>query len=54
LITLPPTDALAGTGTTTPTGDGWRLILLAMAALLGSALVLTPARAGKSRDDPTR
>ena len=53
-ITLPPTDALAGTGTTTPTGDGWRLILLAMAALLGSALVLTPARAGTRRDDPTR
>ena len=43
-ITLPPTDAVLG-GTTPATGEGWRLILLAMAGLLAATLLLTPARA---------
>jgi cell division septation protein DedD len=41
-ITLPPTDTIVG-GSIAPTGDGWRLILLAMAGLLATALLLTPA-----------
>ena len=43
-ITLPPTDSVLG-GTTPATGEGWRLILLAMAGLLAATLLLTPARA---------
>jgi hypothetical protein len=42
-ITLPPTDTL-GAVTTAPASDNWRLILLAMAGLMATALVLTPAR----------
>jgi hypothetical protein len=42
--TLPPTDTLGDTGTTTG-GDSWRLILLALAGVLATGLLLTPARA---------
>jgi hypothetical protein len=42
-ITLPPTDTLSG-GPSAPAGDGWRLILLAMAGLMAAALLVTPAR----------
>jgi hypothetical protein len=41
-ITLPPTDTLSE-GTETPSGDNWRLILLAMAGILATTLILTPA-----------
>ncbi|MGK2849574.1 MAG: hypothetical protein ACSLFN_01470, partial [Candidatus Limnocylindrales bacterium] len=40
-VTLPPTDTL-GAGAA-PSGDSWRMILLAMAGLLAAALLLTPA-----------
>jgi hypothetical protein len=39
--TLPPTDTLGSTQS--PSGDGWRMILLAMAGLLGAALILHPS-----------
>jgi hypothetical protein len=42
--TPPPTDALASTGST-PGGDSWRLVFLAMAGLLAAVLLLTPAEA---------
>jgi hypothetical protein len=48
-ITLPPTDTL-GAAPSAPAGDSWRLILLAMAGLMGAALVLTPARAVRKDD----
>ena len=41
--TLPPTDTLGDASTTTG-NDSWRIILLALAATLASALLLTPAR----------
>ncbi len=41
-VTAPPTDTLGG-GTPSAPSDGWRLGLLAMAALLATALVLTPS-----------
>jgi hypothetical protein len=44
-ITLPPTDTLASTSPSAPESQGWRLIVLALAGLLGGALVLTPAPA---------
>jgi cell division septation protein DedD len=47
--TLPPTDTIVGTAT--PSGDSWRLILLAMAGLLAAALLLTPASAVVSREE---
>ena len=47
--TLPPTDAL--TGTAAPAGDGWRLVLLAMAGLLAAALLLTPVSSVVRRKD---
>ena len=40
-VTLPPTDGVAGTQ---PDSDGWRAMLIALAALLALTLVLTPAR----------
>jgi uncharacterized repeat protein (TIGR01451 family) len=46
-VTLPPTDSLGGT--TGPSDGTWRLALMAMAALLASVLVLTPARATNRR-----
>jgi hypothetical protein len=35
-------------------GDGWRLVLLAMAGALGATLILTPARAVVRKDDNAR
>jgi hypothetical protein len=52
--TLPATDTLDGTTSTAPAGESWRLILLAMAAFLTAALMLTPARASVRRDDRNR
>ena len=52
-ITLPPTDTLSG-GTSVPAGDGWRLILLAMAGLIAAALLMTPATAVVRRNDRHR
>jgi len=43
-VTLPPTDTFDATSSA-PTGGSWRLVLLAMAGLLGAALVLTPSQA---------
>jgi hypothetical protein len=40
-VTPPPTDALPVTGT--PGGDSWRIALLAIAGLLATLLLLTPA-----------
>ena len=48
--TLPSTSTLDQTGTG-PTGDGWRVILLALAGLLAVALLLTPAKAVIRKDD---
>ena len=48
-VTLPPTDTLAA-GSTAPSGDSWRLILLAMAGIMAGALLLTPADAVIRRD----
>ncbi|MFL5778936.1 MAG: hypothetical protein ACJ761_08345, partial [Chloroflexota bacterium] len=45
--TLPPTDTA---GTTTPAGtDTWRILMIALAGLLASLLVLTPAPARRRR-----
>jgi hypothetical protein len=51
--TLPSTDAIDGTGSGS-SGDGWRIILLAMAGVLAAALMLTPAGAVVRKDDATR
>ena len=40
-VTPPSTDTL--TPTNTPSSDGWQLVLLALAAMLSTALILTPA-----------
>ncbi len=40
-ITPPPTDTFGGPSS--PSGDSWRLVVLAMAGALASLLVLTPA-----------
>jgi cell division septation protein DedD len=40
-VTPPSTDTL--TPTNTPSNDGWQLVLIALAALLATALILTPA-----------
>jgi hypothetical protein len=40
-VTPPPTDSLSSG---TPSSDGWQIVLLAMAAVLGTALVLAPAK----------
>ena len=52
-ITLPPTDSVSG-GTDALAGDGWRLILLAMAGLMAAALVVTPATVVVRKDDKRR
>jgi hypothetical protein len=52
-VTLPPTDTLSS-GTTAPAGDGWRLILLAMAGLLSAGLLVTPAPVVVRRNDRKR
>jgi hypothetical protein len=52
-ITLPPTDTLSA-GAEAPPGDGWRLILLAMAGLMAAALLVTPAPVVIRRDDTRR
>lgn len=46
-VTLPPTDAI--NGTSGPADGTWRLALIALAALLASVLVMTPARATSRR-----
>jgi hypothetical protein len=51
--TLPRTDSIDGSGTGS-TGDGLRVVLLAMAGLLAAALVLTPAKAVVRKDDAPR
>jgi len=43
-VTLPPTDTIGDTPSS-PSGEGWRLVLLAMAGLLAAGLILTPADA---------
>lgn len=48
--TLPTTSTLDQTGSGA-TGDGWRIILLALAGLLAAALLLTPAGAVIRKDD---
>jgi hypothetical protein len=50
--TLPATDTFDGSGGSG--GDGWRLIILAMAGVLAAALLLTPARAVVRKDDSVR
>jgi prealbumin domain-containing protein len=52
--TLPATDTFDGASSTAPAGESWRLVLLAMAAFLTAALMLTPARAAVRRDDRIR
>jgi hypothetical protein len=52
-ITLPPTDTVTG-GPGTTAGDGWRLVLLALAGLIGAALLLTPSRVVVRTDDRRR
>ena len=52
-MTLPPTDTLTA-GPIAPAGDGWRLILLAMAGLMAAALLVTPARVVVRKDDTHR
>jgi hypothetical protein len=47
-VTLPPTDSLTGIGQG-PSGDSWRLIILAMAGILAAALLLTPTE-GRRRN----
>ena len=46
-VTLPPTDSLGSPAA--PSTDSWRILLIAMAALLATALVLTPATASRRR-----
>jgi hypothetical protein len=46
-VTPPPTDTLPLTGT--PGGDSWRIALLAIASLLATILLLTPATPVKVR-----
>ena len=47
IATLPPTDGI--TGTAAPSDGSWRLAIIVMAALLASALVMTPARVPNRR-----
>jgi hypothetical protein len=51
--TLPSTSTIDQTGSG-PTGDGWRIILLAMAGVLAAALLLTPASVVVRKDDGSR
>jgi hypothetical protein len=53
-VTLPPTDTIDGITSTAPAGDGWRFILLGLAAMLATSLLLTPARVVVRKDDRTR
>ena len=53
-VTLPPTDTIDGIHSSAPAGDGWRLVLLGMAAMLAAALLLTPARVVVRKDDRIR
>jgi hypothetical protein len=46
-VTLPPTDT-AGVGATAESGDGVRLILILLAAAIGSCALLTPRRKAKA------
>ncbi len=46
-VTLPPTDALGGTSG--PSSDSWRMLLIAMAGLLATILVVTPSRSARRR-----
>jgi hypothetical protein len=47
--TLPPTDAGLTGSPAAPSSDSWRLMLIAMAGLLASALILTPAPSRRKR-----
>jgi hypothetical protein len=51
--TLPPTDGIDSGGSGSA-GEGWRVVLLAMAGVLAAALLLTPARAVVRKDDASR
>ena len=51
--TLPATDTLDGSSTS-PAGDSWRIVLLAMAGVLTAMLMLTPARSVVRREDSAR
>ena len=51
--TLPATDTLDGI-TTSPAGDSWRIVLLAMAGVLTAMLMLTPGRPVVRREDSAR
>lgn len=53
-VTLPPTDAIDGTASSAPAGDGWRILLLGLAAMLAASLLLTPARVAVRKDDRIR
>ena len=46
-VTLPPTDTLGSPAA--PSSDSWRILLIALAALVATALVLTPATASRRR-----
>ena len=51
-VTNPPSGDLPDTATSpagTPAGDGWRVVLLAIAGLLGTLLLLTPVPARSRR-----
>jgi hypothetical protein len=45
-VSTPPTDTI---GTTSAPSDSWRMILIALASLLASVLVMTPAKAVSRR-----
>jgi hypothetical protein len=51
--TLPATDTLDGLSSS-PAGDSWRIILLAMAGVLTAMLMLTPARSRVRKEDSAR
>ena len=53
-VTLPPTDTIDGIASSAPAGDGWRLVLLGIAAMLAASLLLTPARVVVRKDDRIR
>ena len=53
-VTLPPTDTIDGIASSAPAGDGWRLVLLGLAAMLAASLLLTPARVVVRKDDRIR
>jgi hypothetical protein len=51
--TLPSTSTIDGSGNG-PMNDGWRVVLLALAGVLATALLLTPATAVVRKDDRRR